>query len=193
MCGDDETEDDGWSWFAFFSLKDHQSYALWNMFSVDTQEISCCWWEFCSRKIAEVSQISRCVESIHYSSKDRDFPSRHTRYILGHTHCCLILELFHHSLVFAQGAREHTQVVEVFLVFARGAKEHTQVLQVFLVFTRGAKEHTQGLQIFLVFSRGAKEHTQGLQVFLVVAWGAKEHTQSWQLFLVFAQGAREHT
>jgi hypothetical protein len=46
----------------------------------------------------------------------------------AHTHCCLILELFHRSLVFAQGAREHTQVVQVFLVFARGAKEHTQVL-----------------------------------------------------------------
>jgi hypothetical protein len=95
-----------------------------------TGEISCWWWEFCSRKIAEVSQISRCVESIHCSSKDRNFPSRHTRYTLGHTHCCLILDLFHHSLVFARGAREHTQVVQVFLVFARGAKEHTQVLQV---------------------------------------------------------------
>jgi hypothetical protein len=52
--------------------------------------------------------------------------------ILGILWAIPILELFHHSLVFAQWAREHTQVVQVFLVFARGAKEHTKSYKSFL-------------------------------------------------------------
>ncbi len=144
MCGDDETEDhedDGWADL-------HFSY--WEITSLMRYEI--CF--LLTHRRFHVADENFALEKLQRFLKSQDVWNAFT--ILQKTVTFPVVILWaipivvlswNSSITLLSLHKElgSTPKSQVCLVFARGAKEHTQVLQVFLVFTRGAKEHTKRL------------------------------------------------